>query len=45
MSITHSSIADDRPMFSADAYAAVEAVAEGLPALYVPSVLEHARAR
>ncbi|WP_331768172.1 hypothetical protein [Embleya sp. NBC_00896] len=42
MSITYSSIADDHPMFSAEAYAAVEAAAEGLPALYVPSVLEHA---
>ncbi|GAA2509545.1 hypothetical protein GCM10010406_52500 [Streptomyces thermolineatus] len=42
MSITYSSIADDRPIFSAEAYAAVEAAAERLPALYVPSVLEHA---
>ncbi|MGC9441998.1 hypothetical protein [Streptomyces sp. WG5] len=42
MSITYSSIADDRPIFSAEAYAAVEAAADRLPALYVPSVLEHA---
>jgi hypothetical protein len=42
MSITYSSIVDDRPIFSAEAYAAVEAAAERLPTLYVPSVLEHA---
>ncbi|MFD3352643.1 hypothetical protein [Streptomyces fradiae] len=42
MSITCNSIADDRPIFSAEAYAAIEAAADRLPALYVPSVLEHA---
>lgn len=42
MRITYSSSADNRPIFSAEAYAAVEAAAERLPALYVPSVLEHA---
>ncbi|MER6201730.1 hypothetical protein ABT234_30720 [Streptomyces sp. NPDC001586] len=41
MSITYSSIADDRPV-SAEAYAAVEAATENRRALYVPSVLEHA---
>lgn len=42
MSSTYSSAADDRPIFSAEAYDAVEAASEKQRALYVPSVLEHA---
>ncbi len=42
MSSTYGSTADNRRIFSADAHAAVEAASEKQPALYVPSVLEHA---
>ncbi|MEU3904186.1 hypothetical protein AB0F20_10240 [Streptomyces goshikiensis] len=39
---TYHSSADDHTLFSAEAYAAIEEAAERQPALYVPSVLQHA---